>query len=88
MNNEDRNTDKENMLNRIKEYNFSVIELSLYLNTHPNDEKALYLHKKYSTELKELKEKYQKIYGPLTIYYPSNKWRWIEGPWPWEGGMK
>ena len=75
------------MMEQIKSLNFAIIELSLYLNTHPDDEKALALHKKYAKELKELKDKYQKVYGPLTIYYPCNKWRWLEEPWPWEGGM-
>ena len=32
-------------------------------------------------------EAYQKVYGPLTIEYPCNKWRWLEEPWPWEGGI-
>ena len=35
-------------------------------------------------EVKDLKDKYQKMYGPLTIFYPCNKWRWLEQPWPWE----
>ena len=78
---------RREMLEKIKELNFAVIELALYLNTHPNDTRALNLHRRYSKELKELKDKYQKIYGPLTIYYPCNKWRWLEEPWPWEGGM-
>ena len=34
----------------------------------------------------KLKDKYQKVYGPLTIEYPCNKWRWLEEPWPWERG--
>ena len=34
----------------------------------------------------ELKDKYQKVFGPFTINFPCNKWRWIEEPWPWEGG--
>jgi len=46
------------------------------------------LHNSYSKTLKELKDKYQKVYGPLTIYYPCNKWRWLEEPWPWEGGNR
>ena len=37
-------------------------------------------------EVKDLKDKYQKMYGPLTIFYPCNKWRWLEEPWPWERG--
>ena len=84
MREEDRRDNKDEMLQKIKEYNFSVIELALYLNTHPKDEKALYLHNRYSKELEELKEKYQKVYGPLTIYYPSDRWNWVKTPWPWE----
>ncbi|MCI9366487.1 MAG: spore coat protein CotJB [Clostridia bacterium] len=77
---------REEMLEKIKCYNFAVIELSLYLDTHPNDERALCLHNSYNKTLKDLKDKYQKVYGPLTIYFPCNKWRWLEEPWPWEGG--
>lgn len=76
------------MLKEIKCKRFAVIELALYLNTHADDKKALCLHNKYSKELKELTDKYQKVYGPLTIEYPCNKWRWLEEPWPWEGGMR
>ena len=72
------------MLQKIREYNFAIIELGLYLDTHPEDQKALCLHREYAKKLKDLKDKYQKVYGPLTIYYPCNKWRWLEEPWPWE----
>ena len=69
---------------------FAIQELALYLDTHPDDEKALCLHNKYCKEYRDLTDKYQKVYGPLTINYPCNKWRWLETPWPWEsleGGM-
>ena len=72
---------RDEMLEQIKCRNFAIIELGLYLNTHPNDDKALCLHRKYCKELKELKDKFQKVYGPLTIYFPCNKWRWLEEPW-------
>lgn len=75
------------MLHQIMCYDFAITELALYLDTHPEDEKALCLHRKYCKESKELKDKYQKVYGPLTINYPCNKWRWLEEPWPWEGGI-
>ena len=74
------------MLMQIRELNFAVIELGLYLTTHPEDQKALCLHRKYAKELKELMDKYQKVYAPLSIYFPCNKWRWLEEPWPWERG--
>lgn len=77
---------REELIHDIKCYNFAVIELALYLDTHPDDERALCLHNSYAKTLKELKDKYQKVYGPLSIYFPCNKWRWLEEPWPWEGG--
>ena len=83
---EEFNQTRAEMLERIKCLNFAIIELGLYLDTHPDDEKALCLHRKYAREAKELKDKYQKVYGPLTINYPCNKWRWLEEPWPWERG--
>lgn len=78
-----RDCKREEMIMKIKELNFAVIELSLYLNTHPDDRRALCLHNHYSKQLREIMDKYQKVYGPLTIHYPCNKWRWLEEPWPW-----
>ena len=80
------NITREKMLKEIKSLQFAIIELGLYLDTHPEDERALCLHRKYARESKELKDKYQKVYGPLTVNFPCNKWRWIEEPWPWERG--
>ena len=73
---------KNKMLHQIMALDFAINELALYLDTHKDDEKALCLHNRYCKECKELKDKYQKVYGPLTIEYPCNKWRWIEEPWP------
>lgn len=75
------------MLQQIRCCAFTINDLALYLDTHSTDQKALCLHRKYCQELKDLEDKYQKVYGPLTINYPCNKWRWIEEPWPWEGGV-
>ncbi len=79
---EEFNMTRESMLQEIKCHQFAIIELGLYLDTHPDDSKALCLHRKYARELKDLKDKYQKVYGPLTINFPCNKWRWLEEPWP------
>lgn len=73
---------REEMLEKIRCLKFAIVELAEYLDTHPDDEKALCLHREYSTKLKELMEQYQKVFGPLTIAFPCNKWRWLEGPWP------
>ena len=81
-----RDMKRQEMIEQIKALNFAIIELGLYLDTHPDDQKALCMHREYCKEVKDLKDKYQKMYGPLTIFYPCNKWRWIENPWPWERG--
>ena len=77
---------RREMLQKIRCLEFAINELALYLDTHPDDQKALCLHRKYCKEVKELKDKYQKVFGPLTINFPCNKWRWLEEPWPWERG--
>ena len=83
----EKNLSRSEMLKNIKCLKFAIIELGLYLDTHPDCERALCMHNKYTKELKILCDKYQKFYGPLTIEYPCNKWRWLEEPWPWEGGI-
>lgn len=83
---EEKRRIREEMIHQIKALNFAVIELGLYLDTHHDDQKALCLHREYTKQLKELKDKYQRVYGHLSIYYPCRKWRWLEEPWPWEGG--
>ena len=61
-NNNSNNCDntREEMLERIKCLNFAIIELGLYLDTHPDDEKALCLHRKYCKEYRELTDNNQK----------------------------
>ena len=73
---------RRKMADEIKGLEFAITELALYLDTHKDDERALCLHNRYCKECKELKDRYQKMYGPLSINYPCNKWRWIEEPWP------
>ena len=82
----DRMKTRCEMLDEIRSLSFAVVELAQYLDTHPDDRRALALHREYANKLHDLKEKYQMLFGPLTINFPCNKWRWIEGPWPWERG--
>lgn len=77
-----RNEVRAEMMKQIKCLGFAVVDISEYLDTHPDDRKALCLHREYCNQLEELKDKYQRVFGPLSIYYPCNKWRWLEEPWP------
>lgn len=75
---------KKRLLQDIRCCKFAITDMDLYLDTHPEDQRALCLHRDYCNKCKCLTDKYQKIYGPLSTEYPCNKWKWIEEPWPWE----
>ena len=77
---------KKQLLKEIMALNFAINDLALYLDTHPNDARAIRMHSEYSEKQIALTEKYQKLYGPLTINFMSDSWDWIDEPWPWERG--
>lgn len=63
---------------------FAIEELALYLDTHPDDMRAVCMHNQHAKNYRKLSDEYQKVYGPLNIMYPCNSWRWLEEPWPWQ----
>ncbi|HHT51244.1 MAG TPA: spore coat protein CotJB [Eubacteriaceae bacterium] len=78
---------RRNMLEEIQAVGFVLIELNLYLDTHPNDERALREFNTYSQQLKRLRTQYEAQYGPLlnSGLSPSQfPWKWINEPWPWD----
>ncbi len=76
------------LLREVQELEFALIELNLYLDTHPDDEAALSTFNKLSTRYAEVRRAYEEQVGPLVNYGHSGPvrepWRWIEEPWPWE----
>ncbi|CEO11506.1 spore coat peptide assembly protein [[Clostridium] sordellii] len=80
-------SDRRALLDKILEYQFVCIELNLYLDNNPNDERALCQYDIYSNKLKHAKCEYEKEYGPLTNFgsVPSSyPWEWVDNPWPWD----
>ena len=86
MNNNQMLNQQEVMLHNIQQNQFYVLDLALYLDTHPNDPVALYRHKQYSMYLRQLIEAYEAQFGPLNVYSVerADTWRYINGPWPWD----
>ena len=81
-----RLSQQQEMLLEVQKLQFAALDIALYLDTHPNDPVALYRHKMYTDQLKQVKEAYEMQYGPMTIFgheYGDN-WRYINSPWPWE----
>ena len=74
------------LLRKISKAGFVLNELALFLDTHPADMNALRHYEYYQKRHGELTGEYENKYGPLTrkITNNSDRWTWIDGPWPWE----
>lgn len=76
------------MLHRVQAADFAALDAALFLDTHPDDTKALACFYKLRAEAMELRNAYESVFGPLTVDSARNKnhWDWINEPWPWERG--
>lgn len=80
------NVTRRKMLRAIKQTEFVLKELNLFLDTHPTHREALKMFEEYEERSKILKKEFEKMFGPLTPSVNNNTetWEWIKGPWPWE----
>ena len=72
---------------RIDAYKFALYDLSLYLDSHPCDERAMQLRAVYKTRLQQLIDEYEQHYGKYictTSDVEENWTEWIQDPWPWD----
>lgn len=79
---------KEELLMDIGIVSFTMVELALFLDTHPNDRTAMEYFNHYVRIKNQLEKEFSLKYYPLNISMAeSNKeWRWGMAPMPWEGG--
>lgn len=81
-------TEVGKLLLKIYQYDFALNDLSLYLDLHPEDVDTYRVFKKYTEELKEYVDMYEKKYGPMELDNSEySNYMWDEGPWPFIGGM-
>lgn len=64
---------------------FVVLELALYLDTHPDDNEAFELYRQYVIMAQEAHRQYVANYGPLMHHdaAESKSYSWLKDPWPW-----
>ncbi len=75
------------LLNELQTIDFVLVELNLYLDTHPNDAQALQQYNHYSIIRSRVARDYEMRYGPLQNFghsCSSYPWKWAEAPWPWQ----
>ena len=78
---------KEQMLRDIGIVSFALVDLALYLDTHPNDCKAMEYFNHYNRIYRQLVKEFSKNYYPLMLTGAESgkEWRWGAAPLPWEG---
>ena len=81
---------RKDLLMQIGHASFAVDDVKLYLDTHPRDQEALDFFYEYNKKRNQLLKEYAKYYGPLTVDTAvpscSDRWNWINEPWPWQEG--
>ena len=69
---------------------FAVDDVKLFLDTHPNCPEALEFFDEFKKQRVQALKEYAKYYGPLTVDTAvpscSDRWNWINEPWPWQEG--
>lgn len=76
------------LLQQINEVSFAVNDILLYLDTHPDDEKALAFFEDVSDRRNQLLAEYAKGLRPTDRRHRSKtcetSWKWSQQPFPWE----
>ena len=77
--------DKKKLLNYIDAVSFALIDTTLYLDTHPNDQKAIDHFNQYQKARKQALKEYARNFEPLTIDSADidDRFTWATDSWPW-----
>ena len=81
--------ERKKLLEEIGKVDFIIVELNLYLDTHPFDQQALDKIRHFQKLKKELVKEYTHSYGPIMRDCMDDnacEWKWALQDWPWEGG--
>lgn len=75
------------LLEQIAQCEFILIDINLFLDTHPQNERALADYNGYAEQLAHMKKLYQEQFGPLENFGNSinrceTNWLWNEQSFP------
>lgn len=77
------------LMEQISKCEFVLVDINLFLDTHPDNERAIADYNGYAEQLHAMKKMYVENYGPLHNFGNSmnrcdSKWLWNEMPFPWQ----
>ena len=81
-------SERNTLLQQIGRISFTMDDLRLFLDTHPDCSAALIRFNELAREREHLVRHYNEACGPMN-FYDNNECnqagRWVDAPWPWEG---
>ena len=77
---------RNTLIKQIQETGFALYDLTLFLDSHPQNQMALDYFAGLQKEYAKLQADYEMMYGPLAAFDNNSEhgWAWINDPWPWE----
>ena len=80
--------ERNKLLKQISQCEFVLIDINLYLDTHPDDVSAIEDYNAYARQLEILKNKFTRTYGPIHNFGNSAvndnaPFSWVSEPFPW-----
>ena len=79
--------ERHDMLMKLCEHDFTAIDLQLYLDTHPDDKKAIEHYNTAVNSANKARAEYEKAFGPLASFVTPSRpdmFTYIDEPWPWQ----
>ena len=79
-------SNRQAALLELQQLSFSLVDLNLFLDTHPTNQMALDLFRQFQQEFAEAAADYESQFGPLVAddADTTQGWAWVQTPWPWE----
>jgi spore coat protein JB len=75
------------LLCELQTLDFVLVELTLYLDTHPTDMPALQQFNQFAQKRQQVAAAYEVKFGPLLQFghsFSRYPWQWSQDPWPWQ----
>lgn len=75
------------LLEEMQAIDFVLVELNLFLDTHPTDFEAIKQFNDTAQKSMQLKVEFEQKFGPLMNFgrsYSNYPWDWKDAPWPWQ----
>ena len=82
----DMSNDRDELLKQLTTLDFMLVDLTLFLNTHPFERQAVEEYNAVACEADRVRTSYERQFGPLCSYRSKNNapdWIWLNDPWPW-----